>query len=150
MRRLTGHERDLSRFAIIKRLLKLRYGESVGLSARMVRDAFPPTGDYDISTEGVLRAMALADAGHRPESSYTTTERLERDLDGSFTWQFIENERDVVLFHRHLEKCPKCGGSGHYLVPQDVPDSPFDYTDDGGVMSVCTERFEECDHAPED
>jgi hypothetical protein len=59
--------------------------------------------------EAVFRALALSSGGNRPEESYATDERIERDLDGSFKWRQDPMTCDYT-FHRKDSACPKCHG----------------------------------------
>lgn len=103
------------RFYLAKQLAKMRYGEKVAIPHSVVNHAWPPTGDHDRSFEGSFRAMALAFGGHRPESSYTTEERIMRDLDDSFRVERMYYDReDHWLIERLKSHCPKCRGDGYY------------------------------------
>lgn len=134
------------RFYLGARLLRMPYGSSLVIEAAKIKEAWPPTGDYD--PDGWFLAMALAAAGHRPEISLTTDQRIERDLDGSFVWRRgIEN--DDYVFHRRVECCPRCHGSGYVEVPEELSSfDSYDPTLDVQAESVVTIRRIECDHTP--
>jgi hypothetical protein len=106
---MSEHEDLQLRFTLVRELMEMPYGYARKLDGRMVRRAWKPTGDYDRSFEAGFRAMALASGGHRPETSYTTDERITNDLDGSFKWHERLEDGDYV-FHRRNDACPKCKG----------------------------------------
>ena len=100
------------RFSLGTAILKMRFGDSLVLPGYLVQHAWPPTGDYDRSLDAGLRALSLAAGGHRPESSYTTMQRIERDLDGSFSIAEIDAYDGLrYKFYRRAECCPLCRGS---------------------------------------
>lgn len=133
------------RFALVAKLMRMRYGDSLVISGDDVMSAWPPTGDHDRSMEGAFRAMALSNGGNRPEESYTTEERIENDLDGSFKFDRQPFDRSYV-FHRKVSACPKCRGEGRLRKFPDAPAlyaGPADITDE--VVNV---TWETCDHKP--
>lgn len=99
------------RFALGRKLHAMPYGISLHIEGCQVRSAWPPTGEHAPSTDlNIFRALALAHGGNRPETSYTTDERIENDLDGSFKWHRNDIE-DYFVFHRLASHCPQCAGS---------------------------------------
>jgi hypothetical protein len=100
------------RFSLGAAILKMPFGHTLGLPGYLVQHAWPPTGDYDRSPDAGLRALFLAAGGHRPESSYTTMQRIERDLDGTFSIiEFDAHDGLHYEFYRKPECCPLCRGS---------------------------------------
>lgn len=132
------------RFCLVELLHRLPYGWSRKLSSDQVQKAWPPTGDHDTSPDAMFRALALAGSGNRPEESYTTDERIERDLDGSFTWYTRQEDGDYV-FHRKDSACPKC--RGQMQVPKrqafELPDVLK--ADAAPSAMAFTESWEPCD-----
>lgn len=142
------------RFYLSARLMKMKYGDRVAIPHRIVHHAWPPTGDQDRTIEGAFRAMALATGGLRPEASYTTEERIARDLDDSFRVERMHWDRDYRwLFERRLDCCPQCNGEGHYDV-WDFSDAPKDFHLDMNVdmnlseATVSKKRIQ-CSHEPD-
>lgn len=136
------------RFYLAGRLGKMRYGERVAIPHRIVHHAWPPTGDHDRSFEGAFRALALSAGGHRPESSYTTQERIERDLDETFHVERMHYENDRRwLIERKLRCCPQCHGDGYFEEWdfEDTPLSPMDFGEIVTEMTVSKKRFQ-CQH----
>jgi hypothetical protein len=134
------------RFSLAGKLMRMRYGDSLQVSADTVLRAWPPTGDHDRSFEGAFRAMSLASSGNRPEESYTTEERIKNDLDDSF--QFAQQPYDgSYIFHRKVSACPKCKGTGRI---RQFPDAPafFDPNAPVSFDDVITVTVVDCDHAP--
>ena len=130
------------RLQLVRDLMRLPYGWNYAIPGKQVRAAWPPTGDHDRSFEGALHAIALQSGGHRPETSYTTEERISNDLDGSFSWQ-IRPEDDKWVFHRKDSACPKCQGRLEIRTRRLEVVPPFD----ANVMPDLRETvdFEECD-----
>jgi hypothetical protein len=106
---MSDHEDTQLRFYLAAQLMRMPYGWSRVIEGDKVRRAWKPTGDHDRSFEAAFRAMALASGGHRPEESYTTDERIKKDLDSSFIWHLRAEDGDYV-FHRRDKACPKCRG----------------------------------------
>lgn len=100
------------RFAIASELARMRYGDTKVITAQVVMEAFPPTGEHDRSFAGTFQAMALSLGGNRPETSYTSVERVQNDLpdDGSFLVE--EDYEGNIRIHRLLRCCPHCHGEG--------------------------------------
>lgn len=97
------------RFYLVAQLMRMPYGWNRVIEGDKARRAWKPTGDHDRSPESIFRAAALAVGGNRPETSYTTDERIERDLDGSFKWS-VDPMTGDYRFHRRDDACPKCRG----------------------------------------
>lgn len=139
------------RFYLAGQLAKMRYGERVAIPHKIVNKAWPPTGDHDTSFEGSFRAMALAFGGLRPETSYTTQERIERDLDETFRVERMYYENDQRwLIERKLRCCPQCHGDGYFEEWDFGPErmSPMEIGEVVTEMTVAKKRFK-CDHAPD-
>lgn len=136
------------RFRLGARLLKMRYGTSYAIDGDKAHMAWPPTGDHDRSIEGAIRAIALARGGHRPETSYTTAERITNDLDGSFD----EPEfRPSVsggqwIIHRKLSACPHCRGGGWVSVYPEP--SPLALDESDLLIATATVQKARCEHLP--
>jgi hypothetical protein len=101
------------RFHLASVLNRMPYGRSRVIKREQAVKAWPPTGDHAPRTfENDFRALALANGGNRPETSYTTLERITNDLDGSF-----DVREDLVsgdwYIHRRDRDCPKCHGRKH-------------------------------------
>lgn len=136
------------RFKLAHRLLRLQYGSGQVINRDTALEAWPPTGDQDRSIEGAFRAMALANGGNRPEESYTTIERIQNDVDDSFTvYQDLDGH---FVVERLLGCCPRCRGSGQYKVRKPMK---FDHrvcmanvpiSDD----LVIDSEIVDCDHVP--
>lgn len=101
------------RFSLARQLMAMKYGDVRGIASGVVQRAWPPTGDHDRSIEGAIRAMALSNGGNRPEESYTTQERIERDLDDSFHVEQLPMDGSWKIA-RMLSACPKCHGRGFF------------------------------------
>jgi hypothetical protein len=139
------------RFHLVDRLMRLRYGDTMGIDADQAHMAWPPTGDADHSMEGAFRAMALASGGNRPETTYTTAERIANDLDDSFAPpEFIDYAQPRVWkIHRKVSACPHCRGTGwtriyprNEVLDLAVGDGMIRVTDTVTVKTV------KCDHHP--
>lgn len=109
-RRRDEHRNIQLRFDLAAFLIRMPYGTTKILVEEQVSRAWPPTGDYAPRTlENDFRAFALAADGHRPETSYTTKERIINDLDGTF-----DVKKDLItgdwIIHRRAHDCPKCHG----------------------------------------
>lgn len=130
------------RFYLIEELERLPYGWSKRIDGAKVRKSWPPTGDQDRSMEGAFRAMGLASAGHRPETSYTTAERIKNDLGDSFRFSVDEMSGDYI-FHRRDDACPKC--NGRMRVPRRTPAPPARVADFGELKGAVTISWEDCD-----
>lgn len=102
------------RFALVRQLLAMPYGDAQRISRDLAEQAWPPTGDADRSMEGAFRAMALAAGGNRPEESRTTIERIIYDLGESF---YVEQHPITLDYEivRKLSHCPNCHGAGVYF-----------------------------------
>lgn len=137
-------ENTALRFHLVDVLLRLPYGRSRKIDGSKVRAAWPPTGDHAPNTvETLFRALALAGSGNRPEASYTTDERIERDLDGSFAWYMRPEDGDYV-FHRKDSACPKC--RGRMTVPKrEVIRLSDVLKDESPAAMAFTESWENCD-----
>lgn len=95
------------RFYRAERLNRLPYGNSYLIPADVAARCWPPTGDYDTSFESIFRSLALAAGGHRPETSMTTIERIQRDLDDTFEVEpHTTAEGKGYVVRRLLRKCP--------------------------------------------
>ena len=137
------------RFALAKELNERRSGRARAISGDLAHRAWPPTGDCDRSIEGTIRALALAAGGNRPEESYTTEERIRRDLDDTFDVKMRPMSGDWVIT-RKLSACPHCRGTGfkrQYLMPDIGPlvgDGAFDAT-----TEIVTHKIVDCAHEPD-
>lgn len=113
---MTGTIRNLQeRFYWAERLSRMHYGKSFLIRPDVAARCWPPTGDHDRSFEGTFRGLALVAGGHRPETSMTTLERIQRDLDddGSFEVEPRHTaEGTGYVVRRLVQKCPRCRGSG--------------------------------------
>lgn len=141
-------EEDIDlRFRLAARLGRLGFGEAYRVERDLAARAWPPTGDHDRSIEGAIRALALAAGGHRPETSYTTKERIERDLDETFVVDHDEYTGDWIVL-RPVKNCPKCHGFGTYREYERfaATPSPLDagFEDATAIVAYKTIR---CDHA---
>ena len=135
------------RSIIVSSLFKMRYGGSCVVPGSAVRHAFRPTGEHDRSPEAFFRAMSLAAGGNRPETSYTTDERITNDLDGSFEWYERPQDGDYE-FRRLLRHCPKCKGRGYFEAY--APLSPlYDPSASPMMDEAVTIDRKECDHRPD-
>lgn len=136
------------RFYLARQLSRMKYGERVAIPHSIVNEAWPPTGDHDLSDIGAFRAMALALGGHRPEASYTTQERIERDLDETFHVERMHYENDRRwLIERKLRCCPQCHGDG-YFDEWDFGEESMSPMEIGAIvteMTVSKKRFK-CEH----
>lgn len=138
------------RFYLAAQLMKLPYGRSTAIDVVKAHKAWPPTGDADRSLEGAIRALALASGGNRPETTYTTEQRILNDLDDTFEVHMHPSGLDWII-SRKATACPHCHGSGWVNVEQEseVPDV-FDHdeiplSEKAGVMRF---RRERCTHRP--
>lgn len=133
------------RFALARALDDLRPGTALRISGRLVRFAWPPTGDHDHSLEGALRSAALVLGGNRPETSYTTSERIRRDLseDNHLEWSYPSAVDDVYVFRRPASDCHRCGGRGYYR----SYDRAFALTFDESPDTTLRIDVHECDHS---
>ena len=137
------------RFHLANRLLRLRYGDTMAIQADMVESAWPPTGDADPSMEAGLLAMAIAARGGTPISSYTTEERIIRDLDETFAPPvYLPHER-VYRIHRKMSDCPHCHGSGWIRVHTELamPDLAAHSAFSVETAAITTKTVK-CDHRP--
>lgn len=141
------------RFSLVRKLLGMAYGDRFPVPRGFAERAWPPTGDADRSMEGAFRAMALSAGGNRPEESRTTEERIMYDLDdGSF-----DVERDILTgdfrISRMLWSCPRCHGSGSYMVreisPPQLRRQP-DFSAKIDMTFVNSSSPRTCDHKPAD
>jgi hypothetical protein len=134
------------RFRVAAALASMRYGTTTVIPARIVAESFSPTGEHDRSFAGAIRAMALALGGNRPESSYTSVERVERDLpdDGSYRVELLSD--GSIAVRRLLMCCPRCHGEGQYRVLETRPIGPVDVVCPVSTMTV---KLVPCDHVPE-
>ncbi len=133
----SGEREDVfGRFRAAEALATLPYGTSINLEDSVVRRLWPPTGEHDRSFEGYFRSLSLAVGGNRPETSYTTEERIKRDLPRDF-----EIERSPMdgrwRFRRPLSACPRCQGEGRYRQMRRLDMGDFDPPEDG-IVSVST------------
>lgn len=136
------------RFYLAGKLMKMPYGHNLIIPREDVMAAWPPTGDHDRTIEGAFRAMALSNGGNRPEESYTTEERITRDLDESFRFQ-QRAEDGNWHFERMLSYCPKCRGSGHYRTRKPKKEEAYFSPSATIDFSACeTVEIAKCDHAP--
>lgn len=139
------------RFNLAHRFAKMRYGDYYHIDRFDAFDCWPPTGNHDHSIEGAMRAMALAFGGNRPETSYTTLERIQRDLpeDGSFVVDGPQPFDGSYIVHRKVSACPKCRGSGVKVVPLPRPIEPIESANlDMVSKSIINQAIVECDHKP--
>lgn len=138
----------MMRFHIGARLMKMNYGDAVIISEHIVQKAWPPTGDYDRTAIGVFRAIALSNAGHRPESSYTTEQRITNDLDGSFQFEQHPFERKWI-FKRKLSACPHCRGEGKVRKFREIPArAVFSHEIPSDINETIAYDIEDCKHEP--
>lgn len=135
------------RFRLAAQLNRMRYGDRQIVSQDDAQKAWPPTGDHDRSFEGAFRAMALANGGNRPETSYTTQERIQRDLDETF--DVVQNALDGDwVIRRRLSACPHCRGEGFVrFVPRDS-ERAFSPAMAVSMEEVVTVETRPCDHRP--
>jgi hypothetical protein len=89
--------------------------------------------------------MSLAASGNRPEASYTTEERIIRDLDDSFVVDRRPEDGSWVI-NRLISRCPHCRGAG--FVRDFLPVTAefvegYASVDAAGVIEVKTTK---CDH----
>lgn len=103
------------RLKLVEELLSLPYGELKVISHKDGVKAWPPTGVHNMTELGMWTSIALALDDHRPETSYTTIERIENDLDGSFDISIEPNLFDFVI-KRKLKYCPHCRGKGEIKI----------------------------------
>lgn len=141
-------EKTQLRFKLAGQLIRMPYGNARIIDRDTALAAWPPTGDHDRSMAGAFRAMALANGGNRPEDSYTTIERIQNDLDESFS--VCEEMNGGYSVARLLRHCPRCRGSGQYRkrLPSTFEPLAFDEV----IPMTATETVEivECDHRPID
>ena len=135
------------RFYLADKLMKMPYGHNLIVPRKDVMEAWPPTGDHDRSNEGFFHALALAAGGNRPEESYTTEERIERDLDDSFQFQQRAETGDWH-FQRMLSCCPKCRGLGYYQDRKPSTETPYFIPSKTIEDSFVTVENVNCDHRP--
>lgn len=141
---MIDHEDLELRFALVRELMRMPYGWSRAYEGDLVRRAWKPTGDHDRSFAGAFHAMALANGGHRPETSYTTDERIKNDLDGSFEWH-DDLLSDKYTFHRRDDACPKCKGRmGVRTIGRVGLPTAFAADVDVGAHAI-TEEWERCE-----
>lgn len=136
------------RFYLARKLIGMPYGGTELVPGYDAARAWPPTGDHDRSIEGAMRALALAAGGNRPESSYTTKERIIRDLDDSFdAEQRFDGDWEI---HRRLSCCPTCRGSGVYKawLPSDDDDGP-DISAELPMTATVKVSVLKCNHKPQ-
>jgi hypothetical protein len=135
------------RFFMGPRLLKMKYGEAANIPGPVVRKAWHPTGDHDHSFAGAMRAISLSNSGNRPESSYTTEERIQMDLDDSFEVAYYPHD-DQWIFRRKLACCPHCHGFGRVRKISEMP--PVAFVDYMKIPFSSIEKveYETCKHDP--
>ena len=137
---------EVLRFGLVDELKRMRYGAVRTMPGNWCRRAWKPTGDHDLSFEGTFRSLALAEGGHRPETSYTTDERIRMDLGNEFSWQILYESGDY-LFTRHLDACPKCRGRGGYqAIVGDLPE--FVRAEEFDPNQTVEINWVKCDHKP--
>ena len=136
------------RFSLAAQLNRMNYGNARAISADVARKAWPPTGDHDRTFEGAFRAMSLALGGNRPEASYTTKERIIRDLDESFAVEQNPFDGSWVI-ERLVRHCPHCWGTGlSQRRPERAMDfSPYDCAIDASEV-IEFKIITKCDHRP--
>lgn len=141
------------RFSLAARLAKMAYGEAVAIPHDIVMHAWPPTGDHDRSDRGFWLAMSLAASGNRQVESYTTQERIMRDLDDTFHVERMNDREGRWLIERKLRCCPRCHGDGYYDV-WDMSDTkplfavgPADFTAE--MSATVSKKRIKCDHSQE-
>lgn len=155
------------RFRITGHLARMRYGTAILLPDDVIMRCWPPTGEYaprpyiSAADMEMLIGALLKDDGltpserPRPETSYTSLERVINDLpdDGSFVVRDAMSPVGMVegiTVYRKLKSCPRCRGSGYerYTAPLDaigpvLSNAPYTL----GKASV-TVRERRCDHKP--
>lgn len=135
------------RFYMSDALIKMKYGEAINLPSYVIEFAWPPTGDYDRSIDAAIHAMFLSAGGHRPETSMTSLERIQGDLDETFGITERRYDREWVIY-RKLSSCPRCRGSGVIRVAEEVsklcPIGPADIS----ASSMAAVKTIPCEHLP--
>ena len=132
------------RFFLVAQLMRMPYGWNCVIEGDKARRAWKPTGDHDRSPESIFRAAALAVGGNRPETSYTTDERIERDLDGSFKWS-VDPMTGDYRFRRRDDACPKCKGRMQ-IRKREAVGLPVNLKADLAPAAMAfTESWEDCD-----
>lgn len=141
-------EDTIFRFALVGKLARMKYGSERKINQLDALKAWPPTGDHDTSFEGAFRAMALAFGGNRPETPYTTEERILNDLDPSFRVERDYYTGDWII-RRSASACPRCHGVGSFEMPRWIEEDigPTEYSSDEAVIA-CDRQA--CDCKPMD
>lgn len=136
------------RFYLAKVLHRMRYGETRTVSQDQAMRAWPPTGDHAPRTlENDFRALSLARGGHRPETSYTTQERIINDLDETFdvSQNIVSGDWNI---HRRARECPKCHGRKYMQSIESASFSVASLDEMPEAESVRAIKTEACDCKP--
>jgi hypothetical protein len=147
IRRVSRHDTDAValRFKLATMLGRLRYGDEVRIDEHVVMTCWPPTGDYDRSDAALWSSFALEMGDHRPETSYTSIERIERDLpaDNSYIVREVSFPTREVVVTRKLTACPHCQGRGTIRYIERKP-----LVMSGPSEEVAFTQTRQCEHEP--